>query len=46
VTLQAAPAELHVDDDRWKPEGNGSERDVRIELRGEGDGVEVLVPPG
>jgi diacylglycerol kinase (ATP) len=42
VELQASTAELHVDHDAWKPEGNGSERDVRIELGGEG--VEVLVP--
>jgi diacylglycerol kinase (ATP) len=44
VALQASPAELHVDDDTWKPEGNGSERDVRIELGGDRDRVEVLVP--
>jgi len=44
VALQATTAELHVDHEAWKPEGNGSERDVRIELGGEGDGVEVLVP--
>jgi diacylglycerol kinase (ATP) len=44
VALQAYPTELHVDDDTWKPEGNGSERDVRIELGGDGEVVEVLVP--
>jgi diacylglycerol kinase (ATP) len=44
VELQASPAEVHVDDDTWKPEGNGSERDVRIELGGDRDRVEVLVP--
>lgn len=44
VALQASPAELHVDDDRWKREGNGSERDVRIELGDDGDRVAVLVP--
>jgi diacylglycerol kinase (ATP) len=43
VELQASPAELHADDEAWKHEGNGSERDVRIELGGEGDGVVVLV---
>jgi diacylglycerol kinase (ATP) len=44
VALQASPAEVHVDDDTWTPEGNGSERDVRIELGGDRDRVEVLVP--
>jgi diacylglycerol kinase family enzyme len=44
LALQASPAELHVDDDVWTREGNGSERDVRIELGGDGDRVEVLVP--
>ena len=44
VALQATTVELHVDHEAWKSEGNGSERDVRIELGGEGDGVEVLVP--
>jgi diacylglycerol kinase family enzyme len=44
VALQASPAELHVDDEPWKREGNGSARDVRIELGGDGEGVVVLVP--
>ena len=44
VTLQASPSELHADDEAWNHEGNGSERDVCIELGGEGEGVVVLVP--
>ena len=42
VALQASPSELHVDDEAWTREGDGSERDVRIELGA--DAVEVLVP--
>jgi len=51
VVLQASPAELHVDDEPWKPkppvDGAASEwleDQVHIALGGESDAVEVLAP--
>jgi diacylglycerol kinase (ATP) len=51
LVLQASPAELHVDDEPWKPkppvEGAASdwpEDQVHIALGGESDAVEVLAP--
>ena len=51
VVLQASPAELHVDDDAWKPEPHidrppedRAEGEVSIGLGTEDEGVDVLVP--
>jgi diacylglycerol kinase family enzyme len=46
VVLRASPAELHVDDDAWKPKPDGgtAQDEVSIGLGPEGVGVEVLVP--
>jgi diacylglycerol kinase family enzyme len=49
LTIRASPSELHVDDEAWQPEPDterpdGAEGEVRIELRDESEGVEVLVP--
>jgi diacylglycerol kinase (ATP) len=49
VMLRASPSELHVDDEAYKPEPDserpdGAEGEVRIELRDESEGVEVLMP--
>ena len=51
VVLQASPAELHVDDDPWKPKppvggaaSDWPEDQVHIALGGESDAVEVLAP--
>ena len=51
VVLRASPAEVHVDDDAWKPEPHidrrpeaRAEGEVSIGLGTEDEGVEVLVP--
>jgi diacylglycerol kinase family enzyme len=49
VMMEASPEELHVDDDRWEPEGNGGAtqaelREGEVSIAVDAAAVEVLVP--